>query len=216
MEKFAEICGIHAGDGWLSSRDPEVGYATSINEEQYFDYVHGLYSEVLEIESTVTKEPNIKKFRLYSKRVQAIFMSAGFPKGPKTYIVKTPDFVFTDKKFMHKFLRGLVDTDGCVHWRRSYNNHYLSIAWNTSSELFAHQIREMLTILGFKPTFYQFINTRAHNKAWRIQLQSISDTSRFVKEIGFMNDKRWRDFRSNPSHQRYMSWAGIEPPIFCV
>ena len=118
------------------------------------------------------------------------------------------DFVFTDKKLMWKFLRGLVDTDGCVHWRRSYNSHYLSISWNTSSESFAHQIRKMLTILGFKPTFYQFINTRANNKAWKIQLQNMSDTSRFVKEIGFMNDKRWRDFSSNPNYTRYMDRAG--------
>lgn len=214
IEKFAEICGIHAGDGWLSSKSSEVGYATSIYEEQYFDYVYGLYSEVLMLErDRVTKESNIKKLRFYSKRIQAIFINAGFPKGPKTYNLKTPNFVFKEKNLMQKFLRGLIDTDGCVHWRRSYNNYYLSITWSTSSETLAQQIREMLKILGFKPTFYQYTNTRANNKAWHIILQNMSDTSRFIKEIGFMNHKRWIDFLSNPSCRKYMGRAGFEPAI---
>ena len=217
MEKVAEICGIHAGDGWLSSRDNEVGYATSIHEEQYFDYVYSLYSEVLGMEgSRVTKEPNVKKLRLNSKRVANIFMSFGFPKGPKTYTVSTPDFVLSNKKYMERFLRGIVDTDGSVHWRRSGNTHYLTIAWNTSSEVFASQIRDMLKNLGFKPTFYQFVNTKANNMAWHIMLQNMSDTSRFIKEIGFRNNKKWNSFFSNPKHLQYMSRAGIEPAIFPV
>ena len=217
MEKIAEICGIHAGDGWLSSRDNEVGYATSIHEEQYFDYVYGLYSEILGMEGCrITKEPNIKKLRLNSKRVTDILKSFGFPKGPKTYTVSTPDFVLTNKKYMEMFMGGLVDTDGSVHWRRSGNTHYLSITWNTSSEALAHQISEMLKTLGFKPTFYRFVNTKANNMAWHIQLQSIGDTTKFMKEIGFMNQKRWRDFISKPESQRYMSRAGIEPAIFPV
>ncbi len=45
-EKLAEICGIHAGDGWLSSYNNEVGYGTSIKEGSYFNYVFSIASRI--------------------------------------------------------------------------------------------------------------------------------------------------------------------------
>lgn len=209
-EKLAEICGIHAGDGWLSSRDNEIGYATSIHEKQYFDYVYRLYSKMFNFKKCmILKTYNIVKFRITSKIIQKILMDIGFPRGPKIDKLRCPNFVFSNKRFIEKFLRGVVDTDGCVHWRRSVNNHYLSISWTTSCKKFAYQIKKMLILLGFNPNIYSFERRDNRKTAWRVQLQSKKDVINFIKNIGFKNNRRWDCILSRrESFKKYMGRAG--------
>jgi len=210
-EEFAEICGIHAGDGWLSSRDNEIGYATSVHEEQYFNYVYDLYSKMFKFKKClILKTHNIVKFRIFSKNIQKIFMSVGFPKGPKIDNLRCPDFIFSNKKFIEKFLRGVVDTDGSVHWRRCINNHYISISWTTSCKNFADQIKKMLILLGFNPTIYSFERGDNRKTAWKVLLQSKRDVINFIKNIGFKNNRRWCCVLSRKeSLKKYMARAGV-------
>jgi len=80
---FSEICGIHAGDGWLSSLTNEVGFGTALKEEQYFNEVKNLYSRIFDMHYLRVLRRKALEFRFQSKEAQQILLSAGFPKGKK-------------------------------------------------------------------------------------------------------------------------------------
>lgn len=197
LEAQAEICGIHAGDGWLSSYNNEVGYGTSLQERQYFDYVFNLYRETFDLFCyrilERDKRYNTIELRIQSKNLQQQFRSWGFPRGPKNLKLIVPPFIRKHPELQRCFLRGLVDTDGSVHWRWNGNNFYLTITWNFTSEKFALKIRKMLELLGYRSTFYGSSGKGNRKTVWKIQLQNIADVRRFLKEIGFNNDKGWSD-----------------------
>ncbi len=138
-------------------------------------------------------------------------MSFGFPRGRKNDFLDIPDFIKGDKRLLKRFIRGLADTDGSAHWRRSARNHYLSITWNCTSKKFAESIKSALITLGFKPNIYQHKNRKERNRktVWKVQLQRISDVSCYVRDIGFGNEKRFKDIYSRNEWKRYMGPAGF-------
>ena len=194
-EHFAEICGIHAGDGWLGSCNNEVGYGTSIKEKQYFNYVFKLYSRIFNFNIfRILERPgrnNTLELRIASKGIQKIFMNVGFPRGPKIDKLKVPGFVFSKRKFIERFLRGLIDTDGSVYWRWNGNDYYISISWTSSCKTFSEQIKKMLLLLGFNPNTYSWKGKGNRKIAWKVQLQNKKDVINFIKNIGFKNNKKW-------------------------
>ena len=86
---LAEICGIHAGDGWMGSQfqNYEVGYGTSKKETDYFDYVCNLYNKVFSFKCDckyrIIKRDmpyNCIELRIASKKSQNTLMKLGFPR----------------------------------------------------------------------------------------------------------------------------------------
>lgn len=204
---LAEICGIHAGDGWLSSYNNEVGYGTSINEKQYFDYVFDLYKRVSNFSIfRILERPgrnNTIELRIQSKEVQKQFISWGFPRGTKIEKLTIPNFIKNDERLEMCFLRGLMDTDGSVHWRKNYKKRYITISLATSSEKFTMEMKNMLIKLSYNPTVYSYQGKGNRRLAWKIQLQNMTDVSRYLKTIGFMNMKRWEPIFSGQGWKRY-------------
>ncbi|MBS3124738.1 LAGLIDADG family homing endonuclease [Candidatus Woesearchaeota archaeon] len=150
-EYLADVCGIHAGDGWMASTTNEVGYGTSPKEEQYFQEVLQLYSKLFKLTHLRILRRKAVEFRFQSKEVQQQLIRLGFSRVKKLESLHTPKFIFYKKEFMIRFLRGLVDTDGCVYWRKSVNHHYLIIYWVTTSEKLADEIMLLLSNLGYSP-----------------------------------------------------------------
>lgn len=204
---LAEICGIHAGDGWLSSYNNEVGYGTSIKEEHYFNFVINLYRTAFDFSIfRILRRPgrnNTIELRIQSKEIQNQFISWGFPRGPKLENLKIPDFIKNNEKLEKIFLRGLVDTDGSVHWRKNYKRKYITITFATSSEKFMIEIKDLIIRLGYKPTVYSHQGKGNRKLAWKIQLQSMGDISKYLRTIGFDNKQRWLAVYSNLDWKRY-------------
>ena len=221
LPDFAEICGIHAGDGWMSSYNTEVGYGTSVKEEQYFDHVFGLYDDVLDFDGTyqyrIVKrigKYNCVELRIASKEIQEFFQSVGFPRGSKCSTVVVPDFIQTNVHFMKSFLRGAFDTDGTAYWRdNGYGTRYLIMHWTTTSPLFAEQLSKLLIHLGFNPRIE--VNQvkkltpigNLRRPAFRVVLARKKETERYRTEIGSRNHAKL---------SRMMSPPGFEPGIFSV
>lgn len=208
--EFAEICGIHAGDGWLSSSINEIGFGTSNKEKQYFEYVKTLYSEFFKISIPRVlnrSKYNLLEFRIQSKKIQSCFLDAGFVRGPKLDSLRVPEFIFKDQECMKLFLKGLMDTDGSVYWRKSGKYYYLIICFNTSSEFFGKEILSLLKQLGYNPQFHiiKAKNSIQGNKRRpyvRVTIQKIDEVFKYINSIGFCNrtknnqvEKRGREFR---------------------
>ncbi len=205
---FAEICGIHAGDGWLSSYTYEVGYGTSPKEEQYFQEVLRLYRKVFGIDKVRILRRLAVEFRFQSKSTQEILMSAGFPRGRKLDKLRTPEFILQDAGHIKRFLRGLVDTDGTVYWRLSVNRYNLTITWNTTSQQLADEIVRMLRNLSYNPQISSFKPkpTDGHIRRVinRIILMRHAEVKKFLEEIGFRNNNRWSQVVKMPKElERY-------------
>lgn len=195
---FAEICGIHAGDGWLSSYNNEVGFGTSINEEAYFNYVYHLYSKTFTIKIyRILKRPEngTIELRVQSKEIQSLLVNSGFKRGPKIDSLSIPKFILNKREYALRFLRGLIDTDGYIYWRKSINQYYLIIQIGTASEEFAKELMALFKTLDFHPSIkkYEGTITKKGNKRkdfCRISLHRIKDVTRFIPEINFKNPTR--------------------------
>lgn len=195
MPDFAEVCGIHAGDGWMSSYTNEIGYGTSPKEEQYFQEVLQLYSKIFSPKHVRILRRLAVEFRFCSKEGQALLQRVGFPKGRKLDNLHIPDFIFQNDDLIKRFLKGVVDTDGVVYWRKSYKNHYLTIWMVTASISFAEDLAKALVKLGYHPQISSIRGTRCdgckRRRLNRIILMRHSEIKRFIEEIGFRNNTRW-------------------------
>ncbi|MFH1420427.1 MAG: LAGLIDADG family homing endonuclease [Candidatus Aenigmatarchaeota archaeon] len=216
MSDFAEICGIHAGDGWMSSYNYEVGYGTSKIERQYFDYVNGLYSKVFNFKRFRILERlgkfNTIELRIASRNIQNILLSVGFHRGPKLDKLRIPDFIKNNSEFAKRFIRGLLDTDGTVYWRKSLNNYYLILQWTCTTKELAYELKVLLEKLNYSPQIYSSKADETRREAWKITLQKINEVSRFLKEIGIKNLNKYSKILLQPKYlNRYMGPPGIEP-----
>ncbi len=208
---FAELCGIHAGDGWMSSYGNEVGYGTSIKEIKYFKYVRNLYSKLFNFDIfRIVKRGypyNSIELRIASKNMQNTLLLAGFPRGPKLNKLTVPKFIYKNKSYMKSFLRGLIDTDGTVHWRRYNNTYYLILTWNTKSKTFVYEIKNLLEKLGYSPHIYSTISRKTDSDRWvlwRVYLQRKGDIKKFIDTVGFSNITKTKQVLSKKKYlERY-------------
>lgn len=202
---LAELCGIHAGDGWLGSGTYEVGYGTSIKEEAYFQRVFNLYDKVFDFKRNAKYRIlrrgapyNSIELRIASKQIQNFLIKLGFPKGEKLRKLRIPKCAYKNVETMRAFLRGLNDTDGTLHWRKSVNNFYLIISWLTASEPFAFQVKTLLEKLGYRPSIY-FRHQRSNNGmgglgTWCVSIHRKGDVKHYLMQISFRNETRIKQF----------------------
>lgn len=195
MADFAEVCGIHAGDGWMSSYTYEIGYGTNPKEEQYFQEVLQLYKKIFALQRVRILRRLAVEFRFCSKQGQLLLQKVGFVRGRKLDALQAPSFIFEQTEFMKRFIRGLIDTDGHVYWRKSVNNFYLVLFWSTGSLSLASDLLTILRELGYRPHCTSALGTVSDGHTRRVQyrivLMRMADVRRYLKEIGFRNQRRW-------------------------
>ncbi|MBI4144912.1 hypothetical protein HY493_01760 [Candidatus Woesearchaeota archaeon] len=199
---FAELCGIHAGDGWISSYNYEIGYGTATYEAPYFLYVMNLYQECLPLKENIRiLWRRAIELRIQSKECQQILQEAGFPRGSKLDHLRIPAFVWSKPEYLRRFLRGVMDTDGHVHWRKSVNRKYLVLTWTTASDAFASDIVRALHVLDLcahEQTFIPRYKDRIRRRRVHcISISRKSDVVFYLRHIGFKNPRRWEQVLRN-------------------
>ncbi len=195
QEKFAEVCGIHAGDGWMSKYNYEVGYGTAIYEVPYFIYVVKLYQQFFDMKFTRILWRKCVELRIQSKKSQQILQDAGFPRGKKLDNLHIPDFIKNKPKLLKPFIRGLVDTDGHAYWRKNqYGQQSLVITLTTTSKPFAKEICNALTFLGYRAQLfhYEYSKLNGRRNVFKITIMRRDCVKKYLEEIGFSNIRRWQ------------------------
>jgi len=205
---FAEICGIHAGDGYLRNdghrRDFEV--SGNFQEKEYYNnHVVPLFSNYFNIKITpryfLTK--HTYGFVIRNKKVIEEMHKIGFPYGAKSKIVKAPEEIkFGDKKNMQRFLRGLFDTDGCLTFRKNNQNliyhSYPSICWSSVSKELSNGVKILLNNLNLK--YVSDINISKNqkwSKKYRVWLHGISNLEKWMEKI---------EPKNNTKNLKYYIW----------
>ncbi|MBU0958849.1 MAG: hypothetical protein KKB31_02770 [Nanoarchaeota archaeon] len=231
---LAEICGIHAGDGYLRFREAEMykdGYLRrdkieleiggDKEEKEYYDnHVIPLINNYFGLKikgrfyvkgtyGFVTTNSNFK-----------IFNEFGFPYGKKSLIVQVPKLILDgkNKELSCRFLRGLFDTDGGIYFtsRRTLKNYlkfkrrlnyYPLIRFTTVSRALSEQIVFLLRKLGFdKVNVHSFQpKDRKDNYKFVVYMSGREALERFFNEIGSKNPVKLT---------RYLVWKkfGFCPP----
>lgn len=180
----------------------EVGFGTSRLEEEYFQEVLELYSTVFNMNCLRVLRRKAVEFRFQSKKAQKLLQELGFAKGSKTNTLRVPEFIYSNKRNICAFLRGLNDTDGNAYWRKSVRNYYAVVGWNTINEYFAKEILNLLKILGHHPHYYAAKGTDSdgyhRQNLHRVSISRKKDVKLYLTKIGFRNPKRWSDIHSRP------------------
>ena len=127
---LAELCGIHAGDGYLRNdgRRIELDISGNIDEKEYYDvHVKGLFKGAFNIDIEPRSFPLRSTYGLVirDKRIVTLFNNLGFPYGKKTDIVDVAHSILmsNDTILYARFLRGLFDTDGHLGFRKRYKGY---------------------------------------------------------------------------------------------
>ncbi|MBU2104867.1 MAG: hypothetical protein KKF67_03820 [Nanoarchaeota archaeon] len=221
---LAEICGIHAGDGYLRNREGkiELELGGSKEEKPYYDnHVVLLFNKVFGLKL---------KGKFYSKGTYGfvttnnqfkIFDELGFPYGKKSKIVNIPKIILNSKnKLLYvKFLRGLFDTDGHLGFRKSYGNylpfkikkhHYPVIHITSISRLLIERVSLMLKQLGITSFTYSSLPKKSNEQtSYRVIISGVGNVERWMKIIGSKNPVKlsryliWKKFGFCPTNTTF-------------
>lgn len=226
--ELTEICGIHAGDGYLRGKDhrKELDISGNIEEKEYYDkHVKSLFKKVFNIiiEPRYFESRNTYGFVLRNLEIIKFLKSLGFPYGKKTFTVKIPKFILKskDKKYIFAFLRGLFDTDGCVHfWNRKgrkyslfkrTHNYYPLIAFSTVSEPLFKDVKIVLKKIGLNHFGSYNSKPRKKNEAekYTIRFYGQENVKLFFKKVNPKNPVKvsrfllWKKMGFCPSKTTY-------------
>ena len=224
--ELAEICGIHAGDGYLRIRGNscELDISGNVEEKEYYDnHVLDLFDREFSLKVKARFFPSRRTYgiRLYDKALVHTLISLGFPNGKKTSIVQIPKKILRskDEKIICSFLRGYFDTDGCLTFdRKIYNsdsfkvryNYYPRIMLTTCSENLSWNLVQLLGKLGFMVrTYVTKPRKETESLKYRLQLTGNNVLELWMDKIGSKNPtkisryKIWKKYGFCPPNTTY-------------
>lgn len=189
---LAEFVGIMLGDGGITREQISVtlGYTT---DKRYVPYIRKLIHRLFKSKTSVYCYTTKDCTRIRSSGINLVknLLTLGLVIGDKVkQQFDIPDWIFNDKEYMKACIRGLIDTDGCVHRKvkREKNGfEYRSIGITQSSYSIPLQnsILRIFSILGFKTAI----------SGTTIYLCGQEQIERYINEIGFSNPKHIRRFK---------------------
>jgi intein/homing endonuclease len=226
--ELAEACGIHAGDGYLRNDGirRELDLSGNVEEQDYYDnHVAPLFNNLFgsEIKNKYFKSRNTYGFVLRNKHIDIIetFHKLGFPYGKKGKVVKIPKQILLSKnKLIHaRFLRGLLDTDGCLSFRKSYGKYckfktskhwYPTITLTSISKKLLEETMILLDSLNIKYYYYnQIPKNPKENKRYCIDINGVERLNKWIKTIGIKNPVKytryliWKKYGFCPTNTTY-------------
>ncbi|MEK6957424.1 MAG: hypothetical protein AABW99_00375 [archaeon] len=221
---LAEVCGIHAGDGYLRNdgKRRELDISGGIDEKEYYDsHVVPLFERVFGINITPKFFPkrHTYGFVIRDRNIVEFMHSLGFPYGAKTFTVSVPEFVSNSKNLdiLYSFIRGAFDTDGCLAFQKKVGSGYKSevkrkhsfpvVQISICSKPFCDGLCSLFRKTGFnckvvmqKPTYdYQHVK-------YALYLRGYSNLKSWMRNIGFKNTSKlsryevWEKFGFCPTN----------------
>lgn len=211
--EMAYLAGVFAGDGSLSFRPDKQEYSLKCvgnpkdEKEFYFEVVGPRFKKVFGF------LPQIKYFdqqitfgfRIFSKSL-VIYLTdvIDLPLGSKYNSLKVPLIFKANKKLLISFIKGVFDTDGCISFKKKYQNipYYPVISFSSKNEAFVKEISNILKEEGFKITerySYKVKDFRIKSgftTISRIELNGKANLALWLEKIGFFSPKHLEKVRT--------------------
>ncbi|MDD9953690.1 MAG: hypothetical protein OXR66_05115 [Candidatus Woesearchaeota archaeon] len=199
--KLAELVGIILGDGNVHAYidgKKRRSYMLRIagdftNDKEYLEkYVAPLCEKLFGIQAKfMYQEWKGEMFViLHSKELVLFLKSIGLKVGDKMESqVGIPGWIMKNEKYLRVCLRGLIDTDGCIHRMSRRDANLLRINFTNHNQQLLSDSRKGFLQLGFHPC--NIIRKRT------FYISRQEEIGRYIKQIGFSNQKhilRWKCF----------------------
>lgn len=221
-ENTAELVGLSFGDGGLTYRKGTNKARFQLrghlieDKEHYNNHIIPLFNQEImfpifnrEVRTVFSKTKNFYGISVESPKIEKHLNYVGIPSGAKKELF-IPEWIKVNKKHVVNFLRGFLDTDGCVTCQRNYSikkNKYhtqIRIYLSCTSKNLMKEIYEILKEFGFKPGI-------------RVQTKYNWKPLYIVKLAGGIQTKKWFELidSKNPKHiTKYLIWQkfGFCPP----
>lgn len=197
--ELSEFLGIEFGDGGIGNPWQVVISLNSEADSQYADYVAKLGQKLFHIEPKIRKRPNQNTLVVVFSSTSLVdfLMQKGAVKGNKILQkINIPSWVIKNFDYEKAFVRGLVDTDGCLYIHRHtikgalYRN--IGLCFTSFSEKLVFSVATTLRKNGIK-----FSVT---DKGRRIYLYSSQSVVKYLDTFE----------SSNPRiTNKYLEWRGV-------
>jgi hypothetical protein len=225
-ENTAELVGLSFGDGGLTYRKGtnrmrfQLCGSLKDDKEHYDNYIIPLFNKEVMFPIFKRKVGIIFNNRLSfygisieSSRIIEELNNLGIPKGVKEELF-IPEWIKSNKIYLARFLRGFLDTDGCVSCQKNYsikNNKLhtqIRIYLVSTSKNLMEEICQSLKSLNIKCIFHHS-KVQPNNKN--------NKDSYYVRVCGGIQVNQWFDIigSNNPKHKtKYLIWkeSGFCPP----
>ena len=120
-QDIAELTGIILGDGHIHTKHNLITIVGSLEDLGYYkERVIPLFQKVFDKTVKIRKrnDRNAYYLLIYSKEIIDFFINCvGLKRGSKVKAF-IPKIIFSDKKLIKSFFRGLFDTDGCIKFSK--------------------------------------------------------------------------------------------------
>ncbi len=127
------------------------------------------------------------------KRLVEFFGELGLkPGNKKTNNQGIPNWILCNEGYLKACLRGLIDTDGSIHYI-SKNNKNLRISFTSYIPKLIEEVRNSFLKLGFHPS--KIIREK------QIFLTRKQDINHYLNTIGFNNDKHLNRLKKFTQHR---------------
>jgi DNA-binding transcriptional regulator WhiA len=195
---LAEALGIITGDGGINNDWQLVITLNSTADIEYSRYVQNLLTKLFGIEVAVRKRPNQNAMVLVCSSINLIeyLLTIGAVKGNKIKQgIDMPSWVKDNLEFEKAFVRGLIDTDGCLYTHkhtvtgRSYYN--LGFCFTSMSKNLIGSVAITLAKHGITPHLTK--------NGSRIYIYKLNDISKYLEIFQSSNPRitgkyiQWRD-----------------------
>ena len=218
---LSELIGIHLGDGSITDAFKDnihtvIEYFgdSSDDMEYYKIYVSELIEKLFGIKPLFQSYDTWFKLVINSKAIFKFYTNViGLPIGKKAVTVKIPKIILNNSKLIiTKFLRGLIDTDGSLTFKKKHKerHYYPVLKIGLASKELIKQTNILLNKLGFTTCLCLDIKRfdKRTNRVYTIHeiyLYGNKNLETWIKVIGFKNTKHLT---------KYLIWKkyGFYPP----
>lgn len=185
---LAELIGIEFGDGGINNLWQVVISLNSEADKEYAEYVRSLIQNLFNIEVTVRKRPNRNTLVLICSSMNLVdyLVTKGAARGNKILqSIDMPKWIKGNQDYEKAFVRGLVDTDGClfIHKHRVGKSIYrnLGFCFTSFSKKLTLSVAQALTKFGIKP--------HITDSGRRIYLYSQKSVEKYLNIFGSSNPR---------------------------
>ena len=184
-EDLAEFVGALLGDGHITPTQVTITLGT---KDKYADHISVLMENLFGVKPKVAICRN-NEIIVYigSTALVRWFLKMGLVFNKVKEQVNIPPWCMSNKRYMQKVVRGLIDTDGSVY-KLKYG---IQISFCNRSLPLSRSVRNLLVKLGFNPS---------RISGYNLYLTRRSDLFKYFNEIGFGNKKheeRFLEFANN-------------------
>ena len=197
-EKLAELVGMLLGDGFVNKY--QVGVTlNSVADKEYIQVTKLLFSDLfdcLEVYVKPRRGQGCTDVGVCSRTVVLFFTQMGIVSG-KPYV---PSWIFSQPSYVYACVRGLIDTEGCVQFKKYEGkikkSVYRQLVFTNKNPVLLKFVYDSLLKLGLKPT-----NTAKKN----IYLSNDSAIDTYRSFVGLHNPKLEAKSRVK-DYNTYISW----------